>query len=103
MFKITVLATATAILAILMCDEAQAGCMLVRTQTTTPGCYGYVGYSNGLRVGWFRRSGTWVRSGSATRCELGGLSSTQIGPDAVRLADGTKVRLDAKCENGQDF
>jgi hypothetical protein len=103
MFKNLVIVTATAFSAILMCHDAQAGCMLVRTKTTTPGCYGYVGYSNGVRVGWFRRNGTWVRSGSATRCTLGGLSSTQIAPDAVRLADGTKVRLDAECKNGQDF
>lgn len=103
MFKIMIIATAAAISAILMSQEAEARCVLVRTQTTTPGCYGYVGYSSGVRVGWFRRSGTWVRSGSAKRCKLGGLSSTQIGPDAVRLADGTKVRLDAKCENSQDF
>jgi hypothetical protein len=84
-------------------QSAQARCLLVRTETTTPGCYGYVGYSNGVRVGWFRRHGTWVRSGGTAKCLLGGYASVQIGPDAVRLDDGTRIRLDAYCQNGQEF
>lgn len=87
----------------LSAPPAQARCQLVRTPTTTRGCFGYVGYADGARVGWFRRQGMWVRSGSAAACQQGGLSSVQIGPDAVRLADGTKLRLDAKCDNGQAF
>ena len=82
---------------------AQAGCVLVRTQTTTPGCFGYVGYANGVRVGWFRRNGTWVRAGSAAKCALGGYASVKIAPDAVKLDDGTRIRLDANCQNAQAF
>src|SRR5215218_9708965 len=81
----------------------RAGCVLVKTQTTMPGCYGYVGYSKGVRVGWFRRNGRYVRSGGGEKCSDQFFSSTQIGPDSVRLADGTRIRLDASCNNGQDF
>ncbi len=84
-------------------SAAQAGCVLVRTPTTTAGCFGYVGYANGVRVGWFRRNGTWVRSGSAAKCSLGGYSSVKIAPDAVKLDDGTRLRLDAGCQNAQAF
>ncbi len=87
----------------LSADFAGAHCVLVRTPTATPGCYGYVGYSDGVRVGCFHSRGTWVRSGSAAPCLQGGLSSRQIASDAVRLEDGTRIRLDARCENGQDF
>jgi hypothetical protein len=82
---------------------AGAGCVLVKTQTTTAGCYGYVGYSKGVRVGWFRRNGMYIRSGRGEKCTDQFFSSTQIGPDSVRLADGTRIRLDAGCKNGQDF
>ena len=81
----------------------QAGCVLVRTQTSTTGCYGFVGYSNGVRVGWLRRHGMWVRSGSADRCRVSGIVASRLGPDSVRLSDGTRMRLDASCKNGQDF
>ncbi len=84
-------------------QSAQAGCVLVRTPTTTPGCSGYVGYSDGVRVGWYKRYGEWVRAGSAAKCQLGGLSSVQIGRDAVRLADGSRYRLDASCRQDQAF
>jgi hypothetical protein len=82
---------------------ASGRCRLVRTATTTPGCYGYVGYADGVRIGWFRRFGAYVRAGSAANCLQGGYSSAQIGPDAVRLADGVRIRLDAHCDNGQEF
>jgi hypothetical protein len=81
----------------------QAGCVLVRTQTSTPGCYGFVGFANGVRVGWLRRQGMWVRSGSGEKCQDRGISATPLGKDAVRLSDGTRMRLDATCRNGQDF
>ena len=84
-------------------SAAQAGCVLVRTATPTPGCFVYVGYANGVRVGLFHYNGKWVRSGSAAKCMLGGYSSVRIGPDAVMLDDGTRIRLDANCENGQVF
>jgi hypothetical protein len=80
-----------------------AGCTLVRTQTDTPGCYGYVGYSKGARVGWLRRNGMWVRNGGGEKCLQGAVSGTQIGRDSFRVADGTRIRLDAGCNNGQDF
>ena len=79
-----------------------AGCTLVRTQTATPGCYGYVGYSKGARVGWLRRKGMFVRN-SVEKCPDGGVQGTLIGPDAFRVADGTRVRLDAGCNNGQEY
>src|SRR4051794_35803992 len=84
-------------------DTRSVGCVLVKTQTTTRGCYGYVGYSKGVRVGWFRRNGMYIRSGSGEKCLDRFLSSTLIGPDSVSLADGTRIRLDATCNNGQDF
>jgi hypothetical protein len=82
---------------------APSGCVLVRTQTSTMGCYGFVGYSKGVRVGWLRRQGMWVRSGSGERCRESGIAASQLGPDSVRLSDGTRMRLDATCRNGQDF
>lgn len=90
-------------LAFVFAGPANAGCVLVRTVTTTPGCYGYVENSGGAKVGWLRYNGTWVRSGSAAACKLGGYSSRQIGPDAVRLDDGTRIRLDKTCSNPQVF
>ena len=94
---------AVVLIALSAFSAAQARCTLVRMQTTTPGCFGYVGYANGVLVGWFRRYGTWVRSGSAAKCKQGGYSSVQISSDAVKLDDGTRIRLDANCENGQVF
>ena len=82
---------------------SQGGCLLVRTQTGTSGCYGFVGYANGVRIGWLRRQGMWVRSGSGEKCRESGISATQLGKDAVRLSDGTRMRLDSSCRNGQDF
>ena len=80
-----------------------AGCTLVRTETATPGCFGYVGYSKGARVGWLRRKGMYIRSGSVDKCPDGGVQAALIGPDAFRLADGTRERLDAGCNNGQEY
>jgi hypothetical protein len=83
---------------VMLSTDADAACILKREMMRgQPGCFGFVGYSQGVRVGFYRAGGILAAAGG--KCPANYPAATQVSANQINV-DGRVRTLSDDCRSG---